>query len=247
MTRVVTVDQMVKPQAPQESLSREQLGLVIRNKKHFWNAMVQDGWMMPDYKQTIVSIKFMHAVRAKEVWAPRAEDTMQCRRVAYPPTNGMLLFYLNMVVDELDEDPEWTKERLAPIRRLLELLKKKSADKAWLLLCPWVLKEDCLVFDKSYRYVKPRQLNQPDTIRLIENEDGFFDNLPPLLPHERKGRLMCMSKADKQYVKMQVYEARQRDLEQKMARLRQEMQQDEAGDAANDGRANGQPADRRPA
>ena len=58
---------------------------------------------------------------------------------------------------------------------------------------------------------------------------------------------MRMSKADKQYVKMQVYEARQRDLEQKMARLRQEMQQDEAGDAANDGRANGQPADRQPA
>ena len=156
MTRVVTVDQMVKPQAPQESLSREQMGLVIRNKKHFWNAMVQDGWMMPDYKQTIVSIKFMHAVRAKEVWAPRAEDTMQCRRVAYPPTNGMLLFFLNEAVDELDEDPEWTKERLAPIRRLLELLKKKSADKAWLLLCFFVLKEDSFVFDKSYRYVKPR-------------------------------------------------------------------------------------------
>ena len=36
------------------------------------------------------------------------------------------------------------------------------------------------VFQKSYRYVRPRNKLNPDTIRVFNNADGFFDDLPPL-------------------------------------------------------------------
>ena len=46
---------------------------------------------MPAYKQSIISIKFMHMVRTGQVFMPKAEDVDACRTVAYPPTNEMIL------------------------------------------------------------------------------------------------------------------------------------------------------------
>ena len=53
-------------------------------------------------------------------------------------------------------------------------------------------------FAKSYRYVKPRTRLNPDNIKVFDNSDGFFDDLPPLLPNELKGRHLRMSKQDKE-------------------------------------------------
>ena len=224
---------MVQPQAPFASLSREQLGLVIRTKKQFYNAMLQDGYVMPGYKQTLVSIKFMHAVRNKEVWAPRAEDVVQCRMVAYPPSNDVLKFHIGSAVDQMDDDIE-NAELMPKLKRLMELLKKKSADKEWLLRCLFVLDENHAVFQKNYRYVKPRTRVQPNRIQLINNEDGFYDNLPPLQPNELRRRLLRMSKADKQLLQMETYKARQHELNDKVERLRRQMAGPQEEEDGND-------------
>ena len=65
------------------------------------------------------------------------------------------------------------------------------------------------MFDKSYRYVRPRNKLQPERMEVFNNADGFFDNLPHLQPHEMRGRQMRMSKQDKQILQMRVYEERQ--------------------------------------
>ena len=79
----------------------------------------------------------------------------------------------------MDEDPE-NAEIMPKLKLLMEHLKTRSADKEWLLRCLFVLNEGHQVFQKNYRYVKPRARVQPDNIQLINNDDGFYDNLPPL-------------------------------------------------------------------
>ena len=55
-------------------MSREQIGEVVRSKKHFYNAMLLAGYVLPSYKQSLISIKFMHMVHSREVWMPKGED-----------------------------------------------------------------------------------------------------------------------------------------------------------------------------
>ena len=57
-----------------QNISREQLGQFVRSKKHFYNAMLLAGYVLPSYKQGLVSIKTMHMVRSREVWMPKGED-----------------------------------------------------------------------------------------------------------------------------------------------------------------------------
>ena len=50
------------------------MGYVVRNKKQFYKAMLNMGFVMPSFKQSIISIKFMHRVRSDEIWMPLAPD-----------------------------------------------------------------------------------------------------------------------------------------------------------------------------
>ena len=88
----------MQPQA-NPHMSREQIGDVVRSKQHFYNAMLLTGFVLPSYKQSIISIKFMHQVRSKEVWMPKGEDIEVCKSVPYPPTNDMLVELISVAVD----------------------------------------------------------------------------------------------------------------------------------------------------
>ena len=79
----------------------------------------------------------------------------------------------------------------------MEILHKKGADKAWLLKVLWYFDSGCEVFDKGYRYVRPKNKLHPERMEVFGNDDGFWSNLPPLQPNEMKGRQMRMSKKDK--------------------------------------------------
>ena len=79
-------------------------------------------------------------------------------------------------------------------------------------------------FAKNYRYVKPRTRLNPDNIQVFDNADGFFNDLPPLLPNEMKGRHLRMSKQDKEILQLKVYEAKQASLNSKINRLRSRME-----------------------
>ena len=114
-------------------MSREQIGEVVRSKKHFYNAMLLAGYIMPAYKQAIISIKFMHQVRSREIFMPKGEDIEVCKLVPYPPTNEMLVDLIDDALDRQVGMNDWTEENLAPVRALMVIVRKKGADKAWLL------------------------------------------------------------------------------------------------------------------
>ena len=119
-------------------MSREQIGEVVRSKKHFYNAMLLHGFVMPAFKQSIISIKFMTQVRNNEVFMLKAEDIEVCKAVPYPPTNAMIIDLINNGFDNQVGQNNWTEENLAPVRALMEIVAKKGADKAWLLKMLWV-------------------------------------------------------------------------------------------------------------
>ena len=67
--------------------------------------MLLHGFVMPSFKQSIVSIKFMTSVRNGDVFMPKAEDINACKAVPYPPTNDMLVDLIEDAVDtQLDHD-----------------------------------------------------------------------------------------------------------------------------------------------
>ena len=103
-------------------MSREQIGDVVRSKKHFYNAMLLAGFVLPAFKQSIISIKVMHQVRSREVWMPKGEDIEVCKAVPYPPTNDMLIDMIAVAVDNQVGQNGWTEETLIPVRALVELL-----------------------------------------------------------------------------------------------------------------------------
>ena len=67
-----------------------------------------------------------------------------------------------------------------PFQNLAELLTKKKADTQWLLQGLYALDNTHRVFAPDYVYVKPRHSLQTiaNPLRLISNQDGFFEGLP---------------------------------------------------------------------
>ena len=139
----------------------------------------------------------MHSVRCGDIFMPKAENIDACKMVPYPPTNEMLIELVDDAISRQDASTGWTEERLVPVRALMEIVRKKGADKPWLLKMLWVFDSDSEVFDKSYRYVRPKNKLHPERMHVFNNDDGFWSNLPPLQPHEMRGRQMWMSKQNK--------------------------------------------------
>ena len=69
---------------------------------------------------------------------------------------------------------------MRPVRALVEIVRKKSADKDWLLKLLWCFDRGSPVFKKSYRYVRPKNRLNPERIEVFGNDDGFFNGLPLL-------------------------------------------------------------------
>ena len=109
----------------------------------------------------------------------------------------MLVNLIAVAVDNSVGQNGWTEENIVPVRALVELLYKKSADKDWLLKVLWYFDSGCEVFTKGYRYVRPRNKLIPERMEVFGNDDGFWNDLPLLQPNEMKGRQMRMSKKDK--------------------------------------------------
>ena len=122
----------------------------------------------------------MHQVRLGTVYMPKAEDVDACRMVAYPPPNDMILAHISAAAEALNGTGDWNDETLIPVRALIEVVKKKKADKQWLLRLLYCFDSENEFFAKHYRYVKPRKRLNPNNIEVFDNADGFFNDLPPL-------------------------------------------------------------------
>ena len=98
---------------------------------------------------------------------------------------------------------------------------KKLADSNWLIQVIYYLNPDHAIFQKEYFYEKPKKERAAfNDIPLVNNDDGFWDNLPAAVkPGSKKNgpRFLRLTKTERKQMKLQALELRQRELQDKMA------------------------------
>ena len=110
---------------------------------------------------------------------------------------------------------------MSSLERLIELLvapSKKSADTAFLVQVLHLVNPNDEIFARDYLYVKPIKEATLANFPLIDNSDGFFDNLP-LLKNKgpRSHHQLRLTKKQRDVMKLKLYELRQAELAQKIA------------------------------
>ena len=58
---------------------------LIRNKTHFYKALVAGGWLLPKISTSIVTMEFLHEVRQEKIFCPKLVD-VRFKPCANPPT-----------------------------------------------------------------------------------------------------------------------------------------------------------------
>ena len=52
-------------------INLEQIGLHVYNKSHLYDAIVADGWVIPDKKSSFVTLVIIFKIRRRDLWIPR--------------------------------------------------------------------------------------------------------------------------------------------------------------------------------
>ena len=187
-------------------LSREQVANVIRDRETFYDGMLRNGWKLPDKKQSICTLDFMTKVRAGEIFCPRAEQIKSPAICITPPPKKILIDKIDLACCAHMNANGDTAALEALIERLAN---KKTADTAWLVQVLHLANPKDEIFARDYVYVKPVKPKAAVNLPMMNNADGFYDNLPMLSSKkkQRKGQLR-LTKAQKEAMQLQVLEHR---------------------------------------
>ena len=105
-------------------------------------------------------------------------------------------------------------------------MRKKSPDREWMVKLLALWKPDDEIFAKSYRYTPPKKVVVADYE--FKNEDGFFDELPPLTENEiRNSRRLRIPKVDRLRMKLQSLQSRKDEFAEYEAKLKAKLQEAE--------------------
>ena len=171
--------------AQHNNISREQLAQLVRDKRGYYEACVRNGFIMPSFNQRIVTLDFLNGVRAGTIYCPKVGQVADAKLCARPPTKEMLVAEIAKNVKQAFDNG--LVQPGGPLDVLMEILHKKQADQWWLIKLLYCVNPNSEVFNKDYAYHKPKP-PRAAAVAMIGNENGFFDGLPQLLPHQMKGR-----------------------------------------------------------
>ena len=99
------------------------------------------------------------------------------------------------------------------VQALADLVKKKLADLPFLLGILGFVEPNHLFFGKNYVYEKPRRPLVAAEMPVINNDDGFFDNLPVYSEKARGRKKLRMTKLEKKRWQIIQMQAKQQQLE----------------------------------
>ena len=149
---------------------------MVRNKPGFHSLMLRNGWHVPSIHSEICSLKWMKAVRKLKIYCPRRSDRNNEKHCWSPPPLKVLLHKLEtaLKVSLATARPDAAKAK--QISRFIRSFNKHPPNREWTVevLAIWAPKDP--IFERSYKYVKPKT----DYDLFLDNEDGFFDDLPKL-------------------------------------------------------------------
>jgi hypothetical protein len=147
----------------------------VRTRLDLWQAMHRSGWYLPPLGAA-VTLSYMQAVRAGQVWCPRYEHVrMRCCLVP-PPTKKIM----DWVQEALRLQSHYHPQR--PQKHGFG--ERKLPDKQWALHALATLEPHHRIFGKGYVREPAPLGDQPRPSEpMVDNADGLFDGLPP-----RKGK-----------------------------------------------------------
>ena len=146
-------------------ISVEQAAALINTKKEMARAMRLNGYYIPSETSSILTIEYMHSVRAGKICCPRFE-MMNKRHCEFPPTMNELVDECLAVTKRAQLEHHSNFGIKPPVH---------VPDKQWMLDLIGLLEPEHKYFQRDYRPVqhKPSMLQQT-----LDNSDGFYTGLP---------------------------------------------------------------------
>ena len=160
-------------------ISRNKLSATVRNKKELYKACQRNEFVMPSVKCSLCTIDFMFEVKAETIYCPTNKDLKGRKACPDPPDIKTIITFITAAVLKHEANGSLAMLEKAQFTLLQERLKKKKANKEWLIDILWCLDKEHPIFEKDYVYRRPRD-NSLEFMQLIPNENQFFDGLPAL-------------------------------------------------------------------
>ena len=122
-------------------ISVEQAAALINTKKEMARAMRLNGYYIPSETSSILTIEYMHAVRAGKIWCPRF-DMMNKRHCEFPPNMNELLQECQEVIKRAQIDQHKNFGIKPPVH---------VPDKQWMLDLIGLLEPEHKYFQRDYK------------------------------------------------------------------------------------------------
>ena len=156
-------------------LTVEQARLMIPCKKDFYDAMRRNHYVMPEYKERIVTTAWMLGVVRGTHWCLSSAEVNCLPQCARRPTKKMLAVMLVAVMRNVTEP----KEKVEAIKATAELVLAHPPDMHWMLTCLAQIDANHEVFGRDYVPPKPvkefeAEIDEPN----LDALQGFFAGLP---------------------------------------------------------------------
>ena len=72
-------------------LTRDQVAVVVRDHRSYYDAMLRNGWRLPSRKQSVVTLQFMEKGRSGAIFCPRVEHIKSPPICLTPPPKEKLI------------------------------------------------------------------------------------------------------------------------------------------------------------
>jgi hypothetical protein len=109
----------------------------VKTKAQLYECMQRNGWYMPSESSTMVTVKYMIAIKEGEVWCPRYEY-LKLRPCPRPPLKSL-------IIEELHKELDSFKEK-----RNTGIWEKHEPDVEWLLISLASINANHRYFAKDY-------------------------------------------------------------------------------------------------
>ena len=141
----------------------------MHDKKTKHDVLMLNDFFMPKLTSSIVSIRWMEAIREHRFtcWCPKDTEKRVCKCID-PPTIEALAAFLQ----------EELKKKNRSLGHYLTLPSAKLPDKKWMIMVLSTLEPNHKIFGKKYR--PPAPASKEETTVYISNHDNLFDDLPEL-------------------------------------------------------------------
>ena len=137
----------------EQKVSYNDASKVIRTAAQYYTSMGRNGWELPSASSALVNLDFLYAIRDGKVYCLRTEHCTNLKKCFSLPPKSVLQEKLEAFAETVPQNTD----HLRTVKRLLTTMKKKPADREWMvkLLAVWCPDDE--IFNKDYVWRRPKK------------------------------------------------------------------------------------------